>query len=183
MLKRVCEMGLEGVVSKRRCSRYRSGRTSEWIRTTCRQRETLVITGYAIKDGRFDGLYLGRWDGNELVDAGKVDLGFTRDNLPELRKRLDKRVQKTQAYRRRKAIWVKPDLLAKIEYRGKTEHRKFRHRYSKACARICDGRPHLFDQRLRALRHHGRGSMKHIRIGPGAQLTHKKTRGQRCASE
>jgi bifunctional non-homologous end joining protein LigD len=131
LLKRVCEMGLEGVVSKRRNSRYRSGRTSGWIRTTCRQRETLVITGYAIKDGRFDGLYLGRWDGNELVDAGKVDLGFTRDNLPDLRKRLDKRDQKTQAYtnknRRRKAIWVKPDLLAEIEYRGKTEHGEFWH--------------------------------------------------------
>ena len=55
MLKHACKMGLEGVVSKVRDSRYNSGRGKDWIKVTCRQRETLPITGCALKENRFDG--------------------------------------------------------------------------------------------------------------------------------
>jgi ATP-dependent DNA ligase len=58
-----CEMGTEGIVSKRDGSRYRSDRTNDWIKSTCQQRETLAIVGYALKENRFDGLYLGRQNG------------------------------------------------------------------------------------------------------------------------
>ncbi len=68
---RACEMGIEGIVSKRKGSRYRSERTNDWIKSTCRQRETLVIVGYALKENRFDGLYLGRRNGEALEYAGK----------------------------------------------------------------------------------------------------------------
>lgn len=64
-------MGLEGVVSKRKASRYQSDRTNDWLKMTCRQRETLQIAGYALKANRFDGLYLGRQGGDELLDAAR----------------------------------------------------------------------------------------------------------------
>jgi bifunctional non-homologous end joining protein LigD len=128
---RVCEMGIEGVVSKRLASRYRSDRTSDWIKATCRQRETLVIVGYALKDNRFDGLYLGRREGDALHYAGKVDLGFSREQVTDLQGRLKPLIQKAQAYTAKiakpKAIWVKPVLLAEIEYRAKSAHGKLRH--------------------------------------------------------
>src|SRR5581483_3195467 len=76
MLKQVCALGLEGIVSKRRDAGYHSHRTDSWRKMTCRIRETLVVTGYALKDGRFDGAYLGRIEGDKLVYAGKVEHGF-----------------------------------------------------------------------------------------------------------
>lgn len=88
MLKTACAMGLEGVVSKRRDSRYTSDRTDAWVKMTCQQRETLSIVGYAMKESRFGGLIVGRQDGNELIYAGKVDLDFTPGVVTDVRKRL-----------------------------------------------------------------------------------------------
>src|SRR6202035_1084031 len=70
MYKHACKTGLEGVVSKVRDSRYSSGRGNDWV-----QRETLAIAGFAMKENKFDGLYLGRRSGEGLVYAGKVDHG------------------------------------------------------------------------------------------------------------
>ena len=45
MFKHACGIGLEGVVSKVRDSRYNSGRGNDWVKKTCAQRETLPIAG------------------------------------------------------------------------------------------------------------------------------------------
>jgi bifunctional non-homologous end joining protein LigD len=63
-------------VSKVRDSRYQSGCSNEWVKKACAQRETLPIAGFALKENTFDGVYLGRHKGKELVYAGKVDHGF-----------------------------------------------------------------------------------------------------------
>src|SRR6266849_1373811 len=57
--KHACKTGLEGVVSKVRDSRYRSGRSNDWVKKTCAQRETLPIAGFALDGSKWDGLYLG----------------------------------------------------------------------------------------------------------------------------
>jgi bifunctional non-homologous end joining protein LigD len=77
MFKHACGIDLEGVVSKVRDSRYSSGRGNDWVKKACAQRETLPIAGFAIKENKFDGLYLGRRKGEELIYAGKVDHGST----------------------------------------------------------------------------------------------------------
>jgi bifunctional non-homologous end joining protein LigD len=43
MFEHACKVGLEGVVSKVRDSRYPSGRGREWVKKTCAQRKTLTI--------------------------------------------------------------------------------------------------------------------------------------------
>jgi bifunctional non-homologous end joining protein LigD len=134
---------LEGIVSKREGSRYRSDRTNDWIKTTCRQRETLVIVGYALKEGRFDGLYLGRRDDHALLYAGKVDHGFLREQVTDLQERLRPLIRKSQPYTAKiakpKAIWVKPKLLAEVEYRAKSAHGKLRHPSFKGLRDDLDG--------------------------------------------
>jgi bifunctional non-homologous end joining protein LigD len=45
MYKHACKTGLEGVVSKVRNSRYPTGRSNDWVKKTCAQRETLTIAG------------------------------------------------------------------------------------------------------------------------------------------
>jgi bifunctional non-homologous end joining protein LigD len=46
MYEHACAIGLEGVVSKVRDSRYSSGRSKDWLKKTCAQRETLPIAGF-----------------------------------------------------------------------------------------------------------------------------------------
>jgi bifunctional non-homologous end joining protein LigD len=98
MFKHVCGIGLEGVVSKVRDSRYNSGRGNDWVKKTCAQRETLAIAGFAMKGNQFDGLYVGRRKRNELIYAGKVDQGFDNDTAKDLRDRLKPLITKAQPY-------------------------------------------------------------------------------------
>jgi len=84
MFKHACSVGLEGVVSKVRDSRYVSGRINDWVKKTCAQRETLPIAGFALKENTFDGLYVGRQKGENLIYAGKVDHGFDPASAKDL---------------------------------------------------------------------------------------------------
>jgi bifunctional non-homologous end joining protein LigD len=91
----------------------------------------LQIAGYALNGNRFDGLYLGRPEGDRLLYAGKVDHGFSRESESDVRKRLTPLVQKTQAFTRKikkpQAVRVRPSLLAEVEYRAKSAEGKLRH--------------------------------------------------------
>ena len=78
MFKHACGVGLEGVVSKVRDSRYISGRGSDWVKKTCAQRETLTIAGFSLKENKFDGLYLARRTGKDLITQGKSTTASTR---------------------------------------------------------------------------------------------------------
>jgi bifunctional non-homologous end joining protein LigD len=117
-----------------RDSRYPSGRGNDWVKKTCAQRETLPIAGFALKVNKFDGIYLGRRKGKDLVYAGKVDHGFEPSSTAELQKRLKPLIRKTQPYAKKIAhsgIWVEPLLLAEIEYRAKSAEGKLRHPFFK----------------------------------------------------
>lgn len=130
MFAHACKVGLEGVVSKVRDSRYSSGRGKDWVKITCVQRETLAIAGFALDGNDWDGIYLGRRRGHDLIYAGKVDHGFDKKSSAELRRRLTPLIRKTQPYTRRiahKGIWVEPELSVEIEYRAKSAEGKVRH--------------------------------------------------------
>ena len=134
MFAHACKLGLEGVVSKVRDGGYPTGRSNDWVKKTCAQRETLTIAGFALDGAKWDGLYVGRRKGDELVYAGKVDHGFDKISAADLRKRLQPLVRKTQAFAKRiahKGIWVEPKLLAEIEYRAKSADGKVRHPFFK----------------------------------------------------
>jgi bifunctional non-homologous end joining protein LigD len=130
MFKHACSVGLEGVVSKVADSRYNSGRGNDWVKKTCAQRETLTIAGFALDGNDWDGLYVGRNKGSDLIYAGKVDHGLDKTSAADLRKRLTPLIRKTQPHARKiahKAFWVEPELLAEIEYRAKSAEGKVRH--------------------------------------------------------
>jgi bifunctional non-homologous end joining protein LigD len=67
MFRHACRVGLEGVVSKVRDSRYPSDRTSDWVKVTCAQRETLPIAGFALDGNKWDGIYVGREKAAQLI--------------------------------------------------------------------------------------------------------------------
>ncbi|MCK1343658.1 bifunctional non-homologous end joining protein LigD [Bradyrhizobium sp. GM2.2] len=134
LYRRACQAGLEGIVSKVADSPYLGGRGDYWVKTTCAHRETLAIAGFALDGSNWDGLFLGRRKGEDLVYAGKVDHGFDKLAEAELRKQLTPLIRKTQPYAKRvahKGIWVEPKLLAEVEYRGKSAEGKVRHPFFK----------------------------------------------------
>ena len=90
-----CKLGLEGVVSKIRDSAYTCGRGNNWVKKTCAQRETLTIAGFALDGTKWDGIYLGRRKGTDLIYAGKVDHGFDNASAADLQKRLNPLIRKT----------------------------------------------------------------------------------------
>ena len=129
-----CKVGLEGVVSKVRDSNYFSGRSNNWVKKNCAQRETLTIAGFALDGKDWDGIYVGRRKGDDLVYAGKVDHGFDKQSVADLRKRLTPLIRKTQPCNKRiahKGIWVEPQLMAEIEYRANSAEGKVRHPFFK----------------------------------------------------
>ena len=134
MFEHACGVGLEGIVSKVRDSRYSSGRGNDWVKRTCAQRETLTIAGFALDGTKWDGLYLGRRKGSDLIYAGKVDHGFDAASAKDLQARLKPLIRKTQPYAKKiahRGIWVEPELLAEIEYRAKSAEGKVRHPFFK----------------------------------------------------
>ncbi|HET8562980.1 MAG TPA: non-homologous end-joining DNA ligase, partial [Candidatus Binatia bacterium] len=69
------EQGLEGIVAKRVQSRYVSGRSRDWVKIKCQQRQEFVIGGYTDPQGGrsyFGALHLGLYKDKKLVYVSKV---------------------------------------------------------------------------------------------------------------
>jgi bifunctional non-homologous end joining protein LigD len=85
----VRELGLEGVVAKRRSSRYEAGRRSDkWLKVKFSRRQEFVVGGYKPANAGFDSVLVGYYDGRRLYYAGKVRAGFTTHSRAELMRRL-----------------------------------------------------------------------------------------------
>jgi bifunctional non-homologous end joining protein LigD len=115
-------------------SRYVSGYSRDWLKKTCAHRETLPIAGFALKDNKFDGIYVGRLQGKDLIYAGKLDNGFDKTSSADLQKRLTPLIRKTEPYSKKsghRGVWVETRLLAEIEYRAKGAEGRFRHAFYK----------------------------------------------------
>jgi bifunctional non-homologous end joining protein LigD len=135
VLEHACRMGLEGVVSKRADASYRSGRGFDWIKSKCTLRQEFIITGYVPSDksGRdLRSLVVGYHDAGRLKPAGHVGTGFSERNAKGLKKKLDalrtdKSAYEGAAARERRVVWVKPELVAEIEFRSWTRGGNIRH--------------------------------------------------------
>jgi bifunctional non-homologous end joining protein LigD len=122
--------GLEGIVAKRTDSPYRQGkRTREWLKIKTHGRQEFVIAGYTKGQGRrlgrFGSLVLGVWRGDELAYAGNVGTGFTDKVIDELLAKLRPletkecpfpAVPKMPKVKRADVVWVRPELVAEVEY-------------------------------------------------------------------
>ena len=87
-----------------------------------------------MKQNKFDGIFVGRRKGKDLVYAGKVDHGFDKSSTAELQARLRPLIRTTQPYAKKiahRGVWVEPSLLAEIEYRAKSAEGKVRHPFFK----------------------------------------------------
>jgi bifunctional non-homologous end joining protein LigD len=117
--------GLEGILAKKRDSIYVERRTSEWLKIKITHRLECVIGGYTEPEGsraHFGSIVLGLYDKQgRLIHVGQAGSGFGQASLDEVWKLLKKRETKKNPFHGevealRKVYWVKPELVAEIEF-------------------------------------------------------------------
>jgi bifunctional non-homologous end joining protein LigD len=132
-----CQMGLEGIISKRADRSYHPGRSEEWLKTKCIGREELVIGGYTLSPAAQRGIgaiLVGYFDRGDFVYAGRVGTGFNAQMLADLRERFQAIQQTDNPFREvpakersSRVRWVRPQYVAEIEFTGWTEAGVLRH--------------------------------------------------------
>jgi bifunctional non-homologous end joining protein LigD len=127
VLKSACRMSLEGIVSKRADAPYRSGRGEDWTKAKCRAGHEVVIGGWATTAGKFRSLLVGVQRGDHLIYVGRVGTGYSADKVKRLMPRLKEMAAKENPFggigaprKERGVNWLKPELVAEIEFAGWT---------------------------------------------------------------
>jgi bifunctional non-homologous end joining protein LigD len=124
------EKGLEGILAKRRDSAYHEQRSRDWLKIKIRHRLECVIGGYTEPEGsraHFGSIVLGLYDKKKnLIHVGQAGSGFDQKSLADMWDRLKKLETKQNPFTGkvealRKVYWVKPELVAEIEYAEWTE--------------------------------------------------------------
>jgi len=128
MLKSSCELGLEGIISKRIDAPYSSGRGNSWVKSKCRGGQEVVIGGYTHDKGHVRSLLVGVYRDGKLNSAGRVGTGFGAEVEKMLREKLrplardDSPFEGGEAPRRGVNVrWVEPKLVAEVEFAGWTD--------------------------------------------------------------
>lgn len=137
VLRHACRLSLEGIISKEADGPYRPGRGKGWIKSKCSARQEFVVAGYVPSttgDNLIGSLVLGVNDGGALVHVGRVGTGFSRKIAGELRGRLDDMrigrspfAGKLTADEARGVRYVRPELVAEVEFRAWTADGILRH--------------------------------------------------------
>ncbi len=134
LFESVVGMGLEGVVGKKADSRYRGGRSGDWIKVRADQVDDFVIVGYTDPGGSragFGALHLAGWRDGRLQYAGRVGSGFTGSQLSELSQRLAATEGETPPCEGpvptgREHHWVEPREVCEVRYLEWTADRLLR---------------------------------------------------------
>jgi len=134
--ERACSEGWEGVIAKRRDSRYEHRRSPHWLKMKCEASQELVVGGFTDPQGSRVGLgalLVGYFEGDDFVFAGKIGTGFDTTLLRELRARLDaielpsSPFTKSKGLPRLRAHWVSPEIVVRVAFIEWTVHGKLRH--------------------------------------------------------
>jgi bifunctional non-homologous end joining protein LigD len=122
--------GLEGVVGKRKNSRYEAGkRSASWLKVKSITSADFVIGGYSQGKGArspLGSLLVGYWDGGKLVYASHVGSGFNDESLSRVREQLEPLQTKTNPFSTKPELnapttWVAPELVAEVKFQDWTE--------------------------------------------------------------
>jgi bifunctional non-homologous end joining protein LigD len=140
------QQGLEGVIAKRKDSLYQSGRrTGAWVKYRVNRGQEFVIGGYFPGTQGFDSIIVGYYEGKDLKYVARTRNGFVPAsrrqvfsklkhlmtpqcpfvNLPETKK--SRFGEELNAEKMKKAVWLKPEVVAQIEFLEWTDADHLRH--------------------------------------------------------
>jgi bifunctional non-homologous end joining protein LigD len=146
LIRSVKEQGLEGLVAKRRDSKYEPGeRSGAWVKMRVNRTQQFVIGGYTLGSRHFDALIFGYREGERLMYAARTRSGFT----PAVREQLHQRFRGLEipecpfanlpearagrwgegltAAKMKNCRWLKPVLVAQFEFVEWTPDKHLRH--------------------------------------------------------
>lgn len=141
------KMDLEGIMAKRRDSKYHvKNRTKNWLKIKASKRQEVVIGGYTVNEGTsklFSSLLLGVYEGKKLIYTGKVGTGFNAKDQREMMElfqplitdrapfTVEPDVNKASRFRpnppNATVTWLKPELLCEVTYAELTSDGIMRH--------------------------------------------------------
>src|ERR1041385_1016965 len=138
--------GLGGVIGKRADSRYESGeRSGAWVKYKTNKGQELVIGGYRPGTAGFEYLLVGYYEGKSLIFIAKIRNGFTPALRLEIARKFPKlrtsvcpfaNLPEPASARRGEAItaevmkkiqWLRPRLVAQIQFTEWTKGNHLRH--------------------------------------------------------
>jgi bifunctional non-homologous end joining protein LigD len=117
--------GFEGVIAKRKDSRYEAGRRSQaWLKIKPTRSAEFVVGGVTQGKGSrapLGALLLGYWDEGKLRYCGHVGSGFDERTLAQVKARAEKLRAETRPFAEEPelhspTIWLKPELVAEVQF-------------------------------------------------------------------
>ena len=127
VLRSACKLSLEGIVSKQADAAYQSGRTESWAKSKCRAGHEVVIGAYAKTNGKFRSLLVGVFSDDNFVYVGRVGTGYGAKKVETLLPKLKALETAKSPFtgtgapkKQADVVWVKPELVAEIEFEGWT---------------------------------------------------------------
>ncbi len=146
LIESVKDQGFEGLVAKRRDSKYEPGlRSGAWQKMRVNQGQELVIAGYTPSPKNFDALVIGYYEGDKLMYAARTRNGFTPASRAELFKKIkpleikecpfanlpEKKAGRwgagLTAAKMAECRWLKPQLVGQFEFVEWTADNHLRH--------------------------------------------------------
>jgi bifunctional non-homologous end joining protein LigD len=123
-----CKMGLEGIVSKQLAAAYRSGRSGSWLKIKCRAGQEVVIGGWTTEAGTVRSLLAGVYRGRQFVYVGRIGTGYGEAAVKSLLPHVKALTREASPFegenappKEKNVRWLKPSLVAEIEFAGWTE--------------------------------------------------------------
>lgn len=117
------KLNLEGVVAKDIESKYSGNRNGDWLKIKCYLRQEFVIGGYTVtdKNKNLSSILVGYYNRKKLIYVGKVGTGFTDEQKILLSKKFkklksDNSYFKEEINEKDKIFYLKPELIAEIQY-------------------------------------------------------------------
>jgi bifunctional non-homologous end joining protein LigD len=127
ILQSACKLSLEGIVSKKLDAPYRSGRSENWTKAKCRAGHEVVLGGWKTTNGKFRSLMAGVHRDDHLAFVGMVGTGFGQDTVRRIMPALKAAASNKSPFggkdapkKTRDVHWLKPELVAEIEFAGFT---------------------------------------------------------------
>ena len=137
LMREMRARGLEGLIAKRKESRYESGRRSgAWVKFKWTNEQEFVIGGYTRPQGarsNFGAILVGYYENDRLLFAAKVGTGFNEQTLKKLFGKFQKLVQPDCPFANlpekfpglssglgpaemRRCTWLRPELVCQVRF-------------------------------------------------------------------
>jgi bifunctional non-homologous end joining protein LigD len=122
--------GFEGIVGKRKDSKYQAGRRSaSWLKIKPTNSAEFVVGGYTKGKGAREplgALLVGYWDADKLRYASHVGSGFDADMLGQMKARLDSLRTTKCPFDKKPELhspttWVEPEAVVELKFQGWTD--------------------------------------------------------------